>query len=47
MNKNQQKYHLVGVVGTGMSALAGALIAAGYQVSGSDRYIVTLIEEKN
>ena len=31
--------HLVGVAGVGMSALAQAMLAAGWQVSGSDRYV--------
>lgn len=31
--------HLVGVVGVGMNPLAQALLAAGWQVSGSDRYL--------
>ncbi len=32
-----EHYHLVGVAGVGMSALAQALLAAGHRVSGSDR----------
>jgi len=32
-------YHLIGVAGVGMSALAQALLAAGCEVSGSDRYV--------
>lgn len=31
-------YHLVGVAGVGMSALAQAMIAEGFEVTGSDRY---------
>jgi len=31
--------HLVGVAGVGMNALAQALLACGWQVSGSDRYL--------
>jgi len=34
----QEQYHLVGVAGVGMSALAQAFAAAGRTVSGSDRY---------
>ena len=30
-------FHLVGVAGTGMSALADALLDAGFAVTGSDR----------
>ena len=33
------RYHLVGVAGVGMSALAQALLNAGYAVSGSDRFL--------
>jgi len=33
------RYHLVGVAGTGMNALAQVLLAAGHAVSGSDRYV--------
>ena len=33
----QGHYHLVGVAGVGMSAIAQALVHAGYDVSGSDR----------
>lgn len=32
------RYHLVGIAGVGMSALAQALLNAGYAVSGSDRF---------
>ena len=35
------RYHLVGVAGVGMSAIAQALVGRGYQVSGSDRYLDT------
>lgn len=38
MSDEKEKYHLVGVAGVGMSALAGALLATGSAVSGSDRY---------
>ena len=34
-----QHYHLVGVAGVGMSALAEALLYRGARVSGSDRYL--------
>jgi len=34
-------YHLVGVAGVGMNPLAQALLAAGCEVSGSDRYLDT------
>jgi UDP-N-acetylmuramate--alanine ligase len=34
-----RKCHLVGVAGSGMSALAQALLAQGWDVSGSDRYL--------
>jgi len=37
MNEGKH-YHLVGVAGVGMSALAQAMLARGYVVSGSDRY---------
>ena len=37
-NNASRNYHLVGVGGVGMSALAQLLLALGYQVSGSDRY---------
>jgi len=36
-----QHVHLVGVAGVGMNPLAQALVAAGAQVSGSDRYLDT------
>src|SRR5450759_578195 len=32
-------YHLVGIAGVGMSALAQVLLAQGCRVSGSDRYL--------
>ncbi|MBQ3809883.1 MAG: UDP-N-acetylmuramate--alanine ligase, partial [Kiritimatiellae bacterium] len=32
-------FHLVGVAGTGMSALADALLDAGFAVTGSDRFL--------
>jgi len=32
-------YHLVGVAGVGMNPLAQALLAAGWEVTGSDRYL--------
>ena len=35
----QKRYHLVGVAGVGMSALAQVLIAQGHMVTGSDRYV--------
>jgi UDP-N-acetylmuramate--alanine ligase len=35
----QRHYHLVGVGGVGMSALAQVLLAQGHAVSGSDRYL--------
>ena len=35
----QKRYHLVGVAGVGMSALAQVLLAQGHMVTGSDRYI--------
>jgi len=35
----RKRYHLVGVAGVGMSALAGALLDAGHAVSGSDRHL--------
>jgi UDP-N-acetylmuramate--alanine ligase len=38
MQLPQGKYHLVGIAGVGMSALAQALINAGHTVSGSDRF---------
>lgn len=34
-----RQYHLVGVAGVGMSALAQVLLAQGYAVSGSDRFL--------
>ena len=36
---NSERYHLVGVAGVGMSALAEALLARGARVSGSDRFL--------
>jgi UDP-N-acetylmuramate--alanine ligase len=36
---NRKHYHLAGVGGVGMSALAQALVDAGHQVSGSDRFL--------
>jgi UDP-N-acetylmuramate--alanine ligase len=36
--KLQKRYHLVGVAGVGMSALAQVLLAQGHLVTGSDRY---------
>ena len=33
-----QHYHVVGVAGTGMSAVAQVLLAQGHVVTGSDRY---------
>jgi UDP-N-acetylmuramate--alanine ligase len=38
-SKKEPAYHLAGVAGVGMSALAQALLAGGYAVSGSDRYL--------
>lgn len=39
MNEGKQKnYHVVGVAGVGMSALAQILLAEGHNVSGSDRF---------
>lgn len=38
-NENRPHVHVAGVAGVGMSALAQALLDAGYRVSGSDRYI--------
>ena len=32
-------YHMVGIAGMGMSALAQVLLAKGFRVSGSDRYL--------
>ena len=32
-----RKIHLIGVAGSGMSGLAGLLLALGHQVSGSDK----------
>jgi UDP-N-acetylmuramate--alanine ligase len=37
--KSGEHYHLVGVAGVGMSALAQAILAQGCGVSGSDRYL--------
>jgi len=37
--KSEQHYHLVGVAGVGMSALAQAILGQGCFVSGSDRYL--------
>ena len=37
--EQQGHYHLVGIAGVGMSALAEALHDAGYRVSGSDRFL--------
>ena len=39
-NKKFQ-YHVVGVAGVGMSAVAQALVAAGFKVTGSDRFLDT------
>lgn len=36
MTNKTHKYHLLGLGGAGMSALAGILLARGYQVTGSD-----------
>ncbi len=36
MTSKTHKYHLLGLGGAGMSALAGILLARGYQVTGSD-----------
>ena len=36
---SQAHYHLIGVAGVGMSALAQAVLADGYCVTGSDRYL--------
>jgi len=38
MSKSHSNYHLIGVGGVGMSALAQLLLALGCRVSGSDRY---------
>ena len=38
MQPPQGNYHLVGIAGVGMSALAQALLNAGHDVSGSDRF---------
>ena len=37
--KSSEHYHLVGVGGVGMNAVAQILLAQGYLVSGSDRYL--------
>lgn len=37
-NPKNASYHLVGVAGVGMSALAQVLLARGFSVTGSDRY---------
>lgn len=37
--ESQKHYHLVGVAGVGMSALAQVLLAHGYAVTGSDRFL--------
>ena len=37
--KSSEHYHLVGVAGVGMNAVAQILLAQGYLVSGSDRYL--------
>ncbi len=39
MSFAQGSYHLVGIAGVGMSALAQALLNAGHAVSGSDRFL--------
>ncbi|HMP89547.1 MAG TPA: Mur ligase domain-containing protein [Kiritimatiellia bacterium] len=39
MKTSEQHVHVVGVAGVGMSAIAQALLDAGYRVTGSDRYI--------
>ena len=38
MSDRKDTYHLVGVAGVGMNALAQAVLAAGWRVTGSDRY---------
>ena len=35
--KNPQRIHLIGVAGSGMSGIAGLLLALGHRVSGCDR----------
>jgi len=39
MDMKTKRIHLAGIAGVGMSALAQALLDAGYTVSGSDRYL--------
>ena len=39
MNATQPHYHIAGVAGVGMSAIAQVLLHAGFRVSGSDRYL--------
>ena len=39
MKERTGHYHLVGIAGVGMSALAEALHDAGFEVSGSDRFL--------
>ena len=39
-----QKIHLIGVAGSGMSGLAGLLLALGHQVSGSDKVRTTEVD---
>ena len=38
-NAPRETVHLVGIAGTGMSALAEALLDAGVAVTGSDRFL--------
>jgi UDP-N-acetylmuramate--alanine ligase len=42
--KNPKRIHLIGVAGSGMSGIAGLLVALGHRVSGSDR--VSTIETR-
>ena len=38
-------YHLIGIGGTGLSAIARLLIELGHQVSGSDMVLSSLAQE--
>lgn len=41
----QLSVHLIGIGGSGLSAIARLLLERGYQVSGSDRQLTSLMHE--
>src|SRR5450755_1081434 len=44
LNSGSQRIHLIGVAGSGMSGIAGLLLALGHRVSGSDKVSTVEVE---